>query len=170
MSTDGRSGGMERVNRLLALPVYRARLDRLTELEQERVFCRHGLPHLLDTARILWIHVLEEGLPLERETVYAAALLHDLGRLDQLEQGIPHQEAGTALAEELLPQAGFSAEETAEIADAIRTHRGSCAASGRSTLGELLYRADKESRQCWKCPAQDACNWPEERKNTGILR
>lgn len=161
---------MNRVNALLHLQEYAARLSRLTALEAERPFCRHGLDHLLDVGRMMWIFALEEGLSLDREVVYAAALLHDLGRLAQLEEGTPHQEAGAELALRLLPEAGFCREEAEAVAAAIRTHRGSRSQGGRSALGALLYRADKECRPCWQCPARGECNWPEERKNAGITR
>lgn len=161
---------MNRVNAILHHPLFVSRLERLEQLEANRSFCRHGLDHLLDVARLMWIASLEEGLGLDREVVYAAALLHDIGRGDQLERGVPHEEAGAALAAELLPQAGFSEEEAQEIRSAIQFHRGSGGARERSPLGALLYRADKQCRPCWRCKARKACNWPEERKNTGITR
>ena len=160
---------MNRVNGILRHPRFEAVLSRLEQLEADRLFCRHDLPHLLDVARLMWIAVLEEGLPFPQETVYAAALLHDLGRADQLERGIPHEEAGAALACEILPEAGYSAAETEEICAAIQGHRRS-GAQRRTPLGALLYRADKACRPCWHCPASAACNWPEELKNTGITR
>lgn len=161
---------MNRVNAILRHPLFAARLDRLETLEADRSFCRHGLDHLLDVARLMWIAVLEEGLPLDREVVYAAALLHDLGRADQLERGIPHEEAGAALAAALLPEAGFTAAETHAIVSAIGCHRRGTQAGDAASLGGLLYRADKACRCCWRCPAQASCNWPAEIKNTGISR
>ena len=71
---------MERVNKILRHPVFAEHLARLENLEQARIFCRHGLPHLLDVARMMWISALEQQLPATRDVVYAAALLHDIGR------------------------------------------------------------------------------------------
>ena len=161
---------MKRVNAILRHPLFAETLRLLDELEAERIFCRHDLTHLLDVARLMWIDVLEKGLDLDRETVYAAALLHDLGRAEQIQNGVPHEQASAYLAEKILPDAGFTAEETKTVIAAIRGHRGSAPADARAQLGEMLYRADKACRLCWRCGARDACNWPEERKNAGIAR
>ena len=161
---------MKRVNAILRHPLFAEKLRLLDTLEAERAFCRHDLTHLLDVARLMWIDVLERGLEIDRDVVYAAALLHDLGRAEQIESGIPHEDAGAMLAERILPDAGFSAEETDAVIAAIRCHRGSAPADAREMLGEILYRADKACRTCWRCGARGACNWPEERKNAGIAR
>ena len=160
---------MKRINAILHHPLFEERLRLLAALEAERVFCRHDLTHLLDVARLMWIEVLEAGLLLERDLVYAAALLHDLGRADQIQRGIPHEEAGAYLAEAILPDAGFSAEETDAVIAAIRGHRGS-GTNASTKLGALLHRADKACRLCWRCDARQDCNWPEARKNAGIAR
>ena len=161
---------MKRVNAILRHPLFEAKLRLLDELEAERAFCRHDLTHLLDVARLMWIDALEQGLALHRELVYAAALLHDLGRGEQIQRGVPHEQASAALAESILPDAGFTAEEIAAVIAAIRSHRSSAPADARNALGEILYRADKACRLCWRCDARGACNWPEERKNAGIAR
>ena len=161
---------MRRVNAILRHPLFEGTLRLMDELEAERAFCRHDLTHLLDVARLMWIEVLEQGLALNRDTVYAAALLHDLGRAEQIRHGIPHEQASAALAEVILPDAGFDEDETKAVIAAIRGHRGSAPADAREILGEILYRADKACRLCWRCDARGACNWPEERKNAGIAR
>ena len=161
---------MKRVNAILRHPLFAEQLRLLNELEAERIFCRHDLVHLLDVARLMWIDALEQGLDLDRDVVYAAALLHDLGRAEQMQRGIPHEQASAALAESILPDAGFAADETAAVVAAIRCHRGSAPSDARDALGEILYRADKACRLCWRCGAREACNWPEERKNAGIAR
>ena len=161
---------MKRVNAILRHPLFAEKLRLLDELEAERVFCRHDLTHLLDVARLMWIDVLERGLAIDRDAVYAAALLHDLGRAEQIQRGIPHEQTSAALAETILPDAGFDSDEVDMIIAAIRSHRGSAPADAREALGEILYRADKACRLCWRCDARGACNWPEERKNAGIAR
>ena len=40
--------------------------------------------------------------------------------------------------------------------------------SDKADLPGLFYRADKLSRNCFLCPAQADCNWPEEKKNLEI--
>ena len=158
---------MDRVNELMRHPVFSEHLTRLETLEQTRYFCRHGLPHLLDVARMMWIAALERQLPLSREVVYATALLHDLGRVEQIEKGIPHHQASAQLAARILPDAGFGEVEIAQIQAAIASHRSD---GGENILGQLLFWADKKSRACRMCPAKDECNWPDEKKNWEITR
>ena len=158
---------MDRVNEILGHPVFSAHLAKLETLEQARIFCRHGLPHLLDVARMMWIAALERQLPLSREVVYATALLHDLGRVEQIEAGTPHHQASAQLAARILPDAGLGEVEIAQIQAAIASHRSD---GGEHNLGQLLYWADKKSRTCWMCPAKDECNWPDEKKNWEITR
>ena len=161
---------MKRVDAILRHPLFEEKLRLLDELEAERAFCHHDLTHLLDVARLMWIDVLERRLAIDRDVVYAAALLHDLGRAEQMQHGSPHEQASAALAERILPDAGFAADEVETVIAAIRCHRGSAPADAREMLGEILYRADKVCRLCWRCDARAACNWPEERKNAGIAR
>ncbi|MCD7917520.1 MAG: HD domain-containing protein [Clostridiales bacterium] len=160
---------MRRVNALLHHPRFTAALSELEALEEERIFCRHGLPHLLDVARIAWIQALEQGISLDKEVVYAAALLHDLGRVAQLRQGTPHEEASAALAAAILPECGYTEGEIMELSAAILSHRGKNDVPADGTpLGRLLYEADKKSRACWCCKAQTLCKWKIEQRNAGI--
>lgn len=157
---------MERVQKIWQHPLYQKTFRQLQELEQDRIFCNHTLEHFLDVARLAWIETLERGVILEKSVVYAAALLHDLGRVQELTEGIPHQEAGAVLAAGILQDCGFSEEETDMIREAILAHRGLAAEPG--TLAEYLYRADKKSRNCFACAASAACKWSEEKKNRYI--
>ncbi len=160
---------MERVNQILHHPLFQDKLAEIDRLEQKRIFCRHGLEHLLSVARLAYLRSLEEELGLERELIYAAALLHDIGRGEQYLRGTPHDEAGAAYAEEILTDCGFSPVERAAVVQAISGHR-SPEAAAEPTLRGVLYRADKESRLCFCCPAAEQCNWPEERRSKGIRR
>lgn len=147
--------------------------------EAEREFCRHGIHHLLDVARVAWMLNLERGLGLEREVVYAAALLHDIGRSAQYATGEPHDEAGVRMARDILDalsgDLAFSEEETAEILKAVAGHRGSEDEGMPSdsleqdrSLAALIYEADHRSRPCFACPAREACYWQDEKKNLSI--
>ena len=71
---------MTRVNRIRNHPLYRESLHNIEKLEQERIFCGHNAQHLLDTARLAYIENLERNLGISKEMIYAAALLHDIGR------------------------------------------------------------------------------------------
>ena len=83
-------------------PLYRAHYRQLAEYEASRPFCCHQLPHLMDAARIAYIENLERELGFSRVVVYAAALLHDIGKDEQYRAGVPHEEAGARIAREIL--------------------------------------------------------------------
>ena len=93
---------MERVNRIWRHPEYQSCLEKIRVCEKERIFCRHTPEHFLDVARITCLLAYEEDLPADRETVYAAALLHDIGRHLQYQQGIPHEQDSARIAEGIL--------------------------------------------------------------------
>ncbi|MDO4297147.1 MAG: HD domain-containing protein [Lachnospiraceae bacterium] len=152
------------VQRIWEHPLYQECLLTIERLESNRIFCGHDRTHLLDVARIAYIENLESGAGIPKHLIYAAALLHDIGRHLQYLDGTPHHEASALLAEQILPECGFSSDDTAQILDAIRSHRSRDmrAASG---LAGLIYRADKRSRCCFACPAEAECNWDKEKKN-----
>ena len=160
---------MPRVEAIWNHPLYQRELGRIEEAERDRIFCRHDLAHLLDVARVAWIQVMEEGLGIPRDLVYAAALLHDIGRGEQYAGGDPHDVAGERIASAILsglPQgASFDGAERAAILDAVRGHRGRDA---EAPLTRAISRADKASRPCLACPAAPACKWPEGKKNLEI--
>lgn len=151
-------------------PLYVSYGQRLKELEQSRVFCRHQMEHLLDVARIAYILNLEEEYGLKRDLIYAAALLHDIGKSLQYEEGTPHELAGARLAEQILSDMpaniAFTAKEQQQILNAIRGHRKE--RSGAEPLETLLYRSDKLSRACFACPARSECSWDNDTKNTEV--
>lgn len=145
---------MERVNGLLCDSEYLDYLNKNHQAELHRIYCRHDLIHVLDTARIAYILNLEENRGVPKEVLYAAALLHDIGRWQQYETGIGHDVASKALAEGLLRRHGFDPAETAAILEAIGHHRDD---SGSAPLTSLLYRADKLSRNCPSCASISTC-------------
>lgn len=157
---------MKRVRSLLEHPYYRQCLREIEQLEQDRIYCRHGLPHLLDVARIAALLATDRKADYPRDVIYAAALLHDLGRLKQYTAGQPHAQAGIAMAQDILRDTAFTQQEQADILTAIGGHqRGDTS----NCLTQLLYEADEASRMCFTCPAADTCYWPEERRNHTIL-
>lgn len=156
---------MERVQRIWEHPFYRQCLTRIRELEASRPFCRHTPEHFLDVARLSWIFALEEQIPVKRPVIYAAALLHDIGRFRQYEDGTPHDQASLEIAQTILPECGFTPDEIDQITGMIASHRQK---EDADPLHALFYRADKQSRCCFLCPACDDCNWPEEKKNLTV--
>ena len=97
--------------------------------------------------------------------IYCTALLHDIGRARQYEDGTPHDEAGALIAEQILNELGFYRNEIMAIVSAIRGHR---AQSDQSILGKLIYTADKKSRNCFSCKAEPECYWSPQKKNMTI--
>ena len=118
----------------------------------------------------LWMHSLHVvcNLPrrMENDMVYLAALLHDIGRLQQYLTGEDHAAAGMRTAQEILRDTAFSASEQQAILQAVSKHRRGDTAQ---VLGRILCEADDASRMCFACAAQDTCYWPEHRKNNTIL-
>lgn len=159
---------MKRIEKLIAQPRWIKELNDIEQLEETRIYCCHGLPHLLDVARISWIFVLERHLSFSKPVVYAAALLHDIGRAQEYRQGRSHDEASVELARELLPASGFSDEETEAICAAISGHRHEVETESCG-LQKLLREADWRSRNCFCCRARETCKWDELRKNQTIL-
>lgn len=158
---------MKRINLIFKNELYRDCLSQIAVWEETRIFCGHDMTHFLDVARLAYLFNLEEGIGVEKELIYAAALLHDVGRHIQYENGTPHQKASLPIAERILGESGFSKEEQEEILKAIENHRNRKIAKERSLSG-LLYRADKMSRSCFACPAEKECDWSLEKKNMEI--
>lgn len=162
--TPDMTSGMDRLDKICSHPLWQKCLDEIGRLEEDRIFCRHDVKHFLDVARIAYIENLEQGSGTPKELIYAAALLHDIGRHLQYTEGISHEEASARLAETILEDCGFTGEERKEILQAIRLHRNPGTAE-KTDLAGLLYRADKKSRACGFCEVRERCNWPEEKKN-----
>ena len=156
---------MDRVNQIWKHPLYQTELHKLQLLEADREFCIHTPEHFLDVARLAYIRALEENYSVSKELIYCTALLHDIGRARQYEDGTPHDEAGAVIAEQILKELGFSPEEIQAIVSAIRGHR---AETNQTILGQLIYRADKKSRNCFSCKAEPECYWSSAKKNMTI--
>ncbi len=159
---------MDRINRILSHETYQKYLARNEQAEMERRFCRHNMGHFLDVARLAVILNVTESYGVEKEQIYAAALLHDIGRWMQYEEGIPHEQASFQLAPEILEDCGFEETERKVILQAIGDHRN-MAVKEEKTLSGLLYRADKYSRPCFACPVEQACDWKQGKKNKMLV-
>ena len=159
---------MKNIDRIINHPLFIMSMKKIHDYEIDRVFCCHGIEHSLDVARVAYITNLEQNLGFQKEMIYAAALLHDIGRWRQYEEDIPHEEAGAALAADILEDTSFSRNEIRQILEAIGSHREK-PSKEVEIFSHLLYQADKRSRVCWLCEAQDACYWPKEQKNRTIM-
>lgn len=159
---------MERIDKILNHDLFLHYLKMNEQAEADRIFCHHDMVHFLDVARIAMIFNLEEGLNIPGDIVYAAALLHDIGRHIQYADGTPHEEASAKLAPEILTDCGYSYKETHVIVSAIETHRDA-SVSEEASLNGILYKADKTSRPCFACKAEKECNWKNDKKNKSII-
>lgn len=161
---------MLRLNAVWNHPLYQRYYRENEEIEREREFCCHQITHLLDVARIAYIKSLEENLGFDKELIYTAALLHDIGKVLQYTQKIPHEIAGEEIAGKILDtlpeKCAFNEEEQAWILEAVRGHRRKY--EGMSDVAKLFYESDKRSRNCFACPKEAQCNWSEEEKNREI--
>ena len=51
---------MKRVNRIIRHPLWQGAMAQIESMEETRVYCKHDLTHLLDTARLAYIENLED--------------------------------------------------------------------------------------------------------------
>lgn len=159
---------MTRVEAVLADSCFTEYVAKNNSSEADRQFCRHTFQHLVDVARITYILMLESGdirrfmeendlnMKLAKEMIYAAGVLHDIGRWKEYQTGEDHSVVSSVLAGDILRKAGFDSKEIRIITTAIREHRRM--AESMSLLGERLYRADNLSRLCSQCEASDECH------------
>ncbi len=175
---------MSRAGAVLKHPLFLERLSELEELEKDRIYCHHGIGHLLDAARLAYIFALERGYGIDKDLIYATALLHDIGRSTQYKEGIPHAEAGVEPALEVLLDCGFSKSEAAMALLAIASHSDESRACLEAVecflpeqeydralafqLQEIIYDGDKLSRDCFRCKAEKECKWDENMKKKTI--
>lgn len=157
---------MERVNCILEDTDFLNYIAKIEELEKGRIFCHHDMNHLLDVCRISWILNLEEKLLIGKEKIYAAALLHDIGRWVEYETGQDHAIASGELAEDILDRCGFSGDEKIHIIEAIKNHRKK---EHSTDLSRILYKADKLSRPCINCKAIGKCKRFKQAKKPVFL-
>ena len=155
---------MERIDKICSHGFWRSCTEKISELEKDRIFCLHDTSHFLDVARLAYIENLERNLSISKELIYAAALLHDIGRHLEYTENIPHDKASAMIAGNILKDCGFDTQEQSIIVTAIAQHR-TAEAAGKDDLAGLIYRADKKSRPCLFCKAEKICNWSIQKKN-----
>ena len=155
---------MEKVNEILNSEKYTKYLVLLEELEEDRVFCKHGIEHCLDVARIAYIRALESDMPYSKDIIYAIALLHDIGRVLEYKENIPHHEGSLILSKEILGETSFTKVDIGKILKAISEHRNVTS----DELSNLIYESDKLSRNCFTCKSEKDCYWSIEKKNFEI--
>ena len=176
---------MERINKIIKHRLFREYIEKIRIHEQDRIFCKHDTIHFLDVCRLAeidWLNYcmlqmksnssVQGGLvitestlqQINRELLYAAGLLHDIGRWQEYETGVRHEISSAELAPGILKECGFLQEEIEKIVYAIINHRNSDVKEQISLAG-FLYRADKKSRPCYFCGAEKECDWSATKKN-----
>lgn len=156
---------MKNTNKIFFSEKYQKILKELNYLEKDRIFCKHDLNHFLSVARISYILTLEAGLDISKDLIYTTALLHDIGRVSEYKTGREHDQASFELAKEFLIESDFNKDDKTLILGAIGNHRQD---KGGDDFSAIFYKADKLSRPCLVCPAQQKCNWPKKKMNLEI--
>ena len=138
---------MKYTERLLKNETFLKIMGQVRVLENDRIYCHHELEHALDVARIAWIYYLEDesrerlsgdfgSCPGEaaespakgkeyverKDLIYAAALLHDIGRAAQYETGVHHSIAGLQIAAGILEEIGFPEKEAQAVLAVVAEH------------------------------------------------
>lgn len=145
---------------ILQNSTFKSYLCKIEEIEKNRIFCKHDLYHLVETARIM-LKENEKDKRFSNDVIVATALLHDLGRLEEYEGGLSHEQAGVIISKKILKECEFDEKEILLVTKAISQHR----AQNEDDLSSLLYFADKRSRQCYNCRAKNECYWDNRLKN-----
>ncbi|MDY4812286.1 MAG: HD domain-containing protein [Ruminococcus sp.] len=156
---------MIRVNKILNYSLFIQCMEEIHKAEKERIFCCHGIDHLLSVARIMWINAMENNMGIDKEIIYATALLHDIGRSRAYRHKTDHAMKSGEIAQQILAETDFNKEEIDKIIYAIIHHNDS---EETTDLCSLLRTADKQSRNCFACPAYKECYWDENKKNKGV--
>lgn len=156
---------LARADKIVKHALFNEAIHLISHEEKDRVYCRHGLPHLMDVARIGCLLIVERELGIKADVMYAAALVHDLGRAMEYKDGTPHDQGSVIYAQTILPECGYKDNEVAQIVMAVAAHR---IENSGMPLAEVLYEADKKSRLCFACEARDTCKWTEEKMNLDL--
>lgn len=159
---------MKYVERLIRSQTFLDIQKQLDKQEQTRRFCKHGLDHSLDVARIAQLMNLELGFLQEKEEIYLSALLHDLGRVEEYESGIPHQSASFETAKKLLEEIQYPIHLWEPILQRVLEHRHLNISNEEITKDNFFWFADKRARNCFVCQQKDECNWKTEKKTKTV--
>lgn len=162
---------MEKVTKILNHTLFIHELKEINSLEAKRKYCKHNLSHFLDVARISYILSLERNINIDKEVIYAFALLHDIGRARGYSLKKDHEVESVILAGEILRDCGYSIAEIETVLWAIKNHRSRKVLKMPEikTFIDIVRKADQLSRKCFCCECVDDCNWPENKKNIGTI-
>ncbi|MBO3799781.1 MAG: HD domain-containing protein [Candidatus Brockarchaeota archaeon] len=77
------------------------------------------------------------------EVLAAAALLHDVGVQNELEQNVDHSEESAKIAGEILREIGFSSHKIKKVQEVIRQHRFKNSVKATTLEAKILQDADR---------------------------
>lgn len=157
---------LETANKVLNDSIYINDVKRLADMERDRIFCRHDMEHFLSVARLTIIMCNERNISVDPDIVYTAALLHDIGRIEQYRSGIPHDTASAENAHSVLERVGCDELMKQNIISLILSHRNENLS--KNSLENIFRKADKKSRMCFFCSAQKECFWENDKRNMKI--
>ncbi|NLF46399.1 MAG: HD domain-containing protein [Syntrophomonadaceae bacterium] len=159
---------MKRIDLLLQDSLYNEYLHRNAREEMDQRLCRHDINHHFTVAQMTfslmlnnndWEIFLEEtGIDSQaaaKEVVYAAGLLHDIGKWKEYRDGEDLAACSARLSRTILPRALFTPDEIEIICRAICEQRN--INKDISLLGEKLYRGNNLSRMCSECHHNEEC-------------
>ena len=129
-----------RIDMIMHHPLFVEAMKIIEEAEEHRIYCKHGFDHCLDVARICYIMSKEACCTLEKDVIYAAAFLHDIGRSKEYTEGTSHEEAGVGLARQILADSFFSA-----LKIPFMKSENPLMKSAKPSLLPLLYELTKNS-------------------------
>ena len=87
---------MKYATEIMKNSLYKSTVEEIEELEADRIYCRHGMPHIMDVCRLAWSLYLEETpdngnraetMEQMKDRIFVAGLLHDIGRACQYKTG-----------------------------------------------------------------------------------
>lgn len=157
---------MRFVSALLENDMYNRKRRRLDLLETDRIFCRHDMAHFMDVARIAQLRNLEEHMQQDKEMIYLYALLHDIGRVAEYEQGISHAQASADAAGEILMHLGYPAEQIVLLQKAILEHRGNSVEEHPYKAMESCDAPAKKSEDTAAEESADRVTWDDTEQNS----
>ena len=139
-------------NKILKNSKYKSYYKKLKHAEMDRIFCKHDIEHSIDMAKLCMFYCKKNNVPYNSDVIYSAALLHDIGRAIQ---GGDHEKHSADIAMSILEEIQCSSSEIDQILSLISKHRDF--SQEINTVESLFALADKKSRKCYECKAQDAC-------------
>lgn len=164
------------VDRILSDIRYVEKINRLNEIEKDRIYCKHSLEHFDEVYQILNILSTRRNLDNSCDLSKIMAYFHDIGRADSYDGA--HDKCSSDFARVLLGEYKLAKEEIDLICYAIDNHSGRIDVQEAyyyidnnmvednlvDTWAKLLRISDQLSRKCYICKANEVCKWLEGEK------